>query len=110
MERAQLDPPPISWWVVLIAAFGLLVPNGLLIYWLVVEFTGLTAVLDNHLATAFILDALLTLVLLAYWFAQKPVGPVRWYWFVLLSLVGGPVFGLPAYWWLNRRQTRSSPT
>ena len=88
-----------------IALFGLLVPNGLLVYWLVVELDGVQAVLDNHLAVAFILDAFLAVGLLAYLFAIEPPGPVRWPWFVLLSLLGGLGFGIPFYLWLNRRRT-----
>jgi hypothetical protein len=34
-------------------------------------------------------------------FARKPIGNVRWYWFVVLSLIGGLGFSLPLYWWLN---------
>ena len=88
-----------------IALFGLLVPNGLFVYWLVVELDGVQAVLDNHLAVAFILDAFLAVGLLAYLFAIEPPGPVRWPWFVLLSLLGGLGFGIPFYLWLNRRRT-----
>lgn len=90
-----------------IALFGLLVPNGLFVYWLVVEFDTVQAVLDNHLAVAFILDAFLALGVLAYLFAIKPPGPIRWPWFVLLSLVGGLGFSIPFYLWLNRRRTET---
>ena len=86
------------------ALFGLLVPNGLFVYWLVVEFDTVRVVLDNHLAVAFMLDAFLALGLLAYLFSIKPLGSVRWPWFVLLSLLGGLGFGIPFYIWLNRRR------
>jgi hypothetical protein len=47
------------------------------------------------------------LVLLAVHFAYTPPGRIRWPWFVAFSLGGGLCFGLPFYWWLNMRQTRS---
>lgn len=90
--------------LLLVALFGLLVPNGLFVYWLVTEFHGLRPVLENKLALAFMLDAFLALALLAVYFARRPIGPVRWTWFVVLSLLGGLGFSLPFYWWLNTRR------
>ena len=88
--------------LILVALFGLIVPNGLFLYWLLVEFPGIEAVLQNRLAVAFMLEAFLLLVLLAVYFARRPIGPVRWGWFVVLSIIGGLGFGLPFYYWLNR--------
>ena len=89
--------------LLLIALFGLLVPNGLFLYWLFYEYDGLANVIQNKLAIAFILDAFLSLGLLAYYFANKPIGRIKWYWFVALSLLGGLGFSIPFYWWLNKR-------
>lgn len=94
-------------WLLLVALFGLVVPNGLFVTWLLTEFDGIDAMLSNRLALAFMLEAMLLLVLLAVHFARRPPGPVRWPWFVVLSLVGGLGFGLPLYYWLNTR-TRPS--
>ena len=87
-----------------LALFGLIVPNGIFIYWLLNEFQGVGEVLQNKLAVAFIMDAFLAMLLLAYYFARHPVGKVKWYWFIVLSLVGGLAFSLPFYWWLNERK------
>jgi hypothetical protein len=89
----------------LIALFGATVPNGLFIYWLFAEYTTIGAVLQNKLAVAFVLDAFLALLILTVIFAQRPIGPVRWPWFVALSLAGGLGFSLPFYYWLNRRDS-----
>ena len=89
--------------LLLIALFGFIVPNGILIYWLFTEFHGAREVLQNKLAMAFILDVFLAMLVLAYRFAVEPIGKVRWYWFVALSLVGGLAFSIPFYWWLNKR-------
>jgi hypothetical protein len=93
--------------LLLLALFGLVVPNGLFVYWLVKEYAGLGPVLHDKLAVSFILDALLALVMLAAYFAKRPIGRVGWPWFVLLSLLGGLGFSLPFYWWLNARAGRA---
>ena len=92
-------------WLLVVAAFGLVVPNGFFIYWLLFEYQGLVPMLQDRLALGFMLDVLLVLALLAVYFARRPLGPVRWGWFVVLSLLGGLGFGLPLYYWLNRHQS-----
>lgn len=89
--------------LLLIALFGLFVPNGIFVYWLLTEFHSLNDVIGNRLALGFMIEAFLLLGLLAYWFAKNPIGRVKWYWFIVLSLIGGIGFGLPFYWWLNKR-------
>jgi hypothetical protein len=96
--------------LLVVAVFGLLVPNNLFLYWWLHDFTGWGEVVHNRLAMAFMLDAFSALGLLAYYFAERPIGPFKWYWFVALSLLGGLGFSLPLYWWLNRRgASRSEP-
>lgn len=89
--------------LLMIALFGLMVPNGLFLYWLLYEYDGLANFAQNKLGIAFILDAFLAMGLLAYSFASKPIGKVKWYWFILLSILGGLGFSLPLYWYLNKR-------
>lgn len=86
-----------------IASFGLLVPNSLFIYWLLHEGSW-QELLANKLALAFMIDALLVLIAMSYYFAQRPIGPVKWTWFVALSFMGGLGFSVPVYWWLNQRR------
>src|SRR5262245_1546441 len=95
--------------LLVIAGFGLLVPNGFFVYWLFNEYQGLSAVLNDRPALGFILDAAMALVLLSYAFARTPIGRFRWPWFVGLSLLGGLGFSLPFYWWLNRRGVPAAP-
>ena len=89
--------------LILIALFGLLVPNGIFVYWLFTDFREISDFVTNRLALAFIIDAIMAMLLLAYWFRSNPIGKVRWYWFVVLSLLGGLGFSIPFYYWLNRR-------
>jgi hypothetical protein len=90
-------------WLLPVAALGLLVPNGLFVYWLARDYHGFAAILQDRLALAFILDAALALVVLSVFYARAPIGRVRWPWFVILSLVGGLGFSLPFYHWLGAR-------
>jgi hypothetical protein len=91
-------------WLLFVALLGFVVPNGFFIYWLLFEFHGVRPVLQDKLALGFMLDVLLVLVILSIYFARRPIGPVKWYWFIVLSLLGGLGFSLPLYSWLNRRQ------
>jgi len=93
-------------WLIGVALLGFFVPNGFFLYWLVFEFHGLGAVMHDKLALGFILDVALALVLLSVYFARRPIGPVTWHVFVLLSLLGGLGFSLPLYYWLNQRPAR----
>lgn len=89
-------------WLVAVALFGLFVPNGIFVYWLLTEFNGVGAVMENKLALAFIIEAFLVLGIMTVYFARNPIGRVKWYWFVVLSLIGGLGFGIPFYYWWNR--------
>ena len=91
-------------WLIGIALLGLVVPNGFFVYWLFFQFHGVGPVLQDNLALGFILDVVFALILLSSYFARRPIGPVKWYWFVLLSFLGGLGFSLPLYYWLNRRR------
>ena len=93
--------------LLIIALFGLIVPNGIFIYWLFAEFNSVAEVVSNKLAVAFIIDAFMAMFLLAYWFAVNPIGKIKWYWFVILSIIGGLGFSIPFYWWLNQKFDQS---
>ena len=94
-------------WLLVVALFGFVVPNGFFIYWLSFEFHGLGPVLQDRLALGFILDVFVALIILSVYFAWHPIGSVKWYWFVVLSLLGGLGFSLPLYYWLNVRHLSS---
>ncbi len=89
--------------LLVIALFDLIVPDGLFLSWLLYEYDGINSILQNKLALAFIIDTLVVIGLLAYYFAKQPIGKIQWYWFIVLSIVGGLGFSIPFYWWLNRR-------
>lgn len=89
--------------LILVALFGLLVPNGLFVYWSLTQFNGVSEVLNNTLAMAFIIEAFLVLGILSVYFARYPIGKLGWPWFVVFSLLGGLGFGIPFYYWWNKR-------
>jgi hypothetical protein len=88
-----------------IAAFGLFVPNGMFFYYLFVQFTSVSQVLNDLLALGFIIDAFMATGLLAWWFAQNPIGRYSWKTFIALSLAGGLGFSLPFFYYLNKRSS-----
>ena len=90
-------------WLILLAALGLSAPGGLFLYWLFHDASSFSAALSDRLALAFFIDLLLSTFFLAYLFARKPLGPVKWPWFVALSLLGTLAFSIPLFLWLNWR-------
>ena len=89
--------------LLLTSLFGLVVPNGLFIYWALTEFSSIADVVNNKLALAFIIEAFLMLGIMTVYFARNPIGKLGWPWFVVFSLIGGLGFGIPFYYWCNKR-------
>lgn len=92
------------WILLAIALFGLFVPNGMFLYASFHDANGCGGVTHNLLASSFMLDAFFAMGVLAYAFAVRPIGPIRWYWFILMPLFGGLAFSIPLYWWLNLKR------
>ena len=90
-------------WLIVFAVVGVLAPGGLFLYWLFNDYSSLSAVLSDRMAMAFFVDLLMSTFLLAYLFARKPLGPVKWPWFLGLSLLGTLAFSIPLFIWLNWR-------
>ena len=90
--------------LVFLALIGLLAPGGLFLYWMLNDYTSVAAALADKMALAFFLDLLMSTFLLAYLFARKPLGPVKWPWFIAFSLLGTLAFSIPLFVWLNWRR------
>lgn len=88
-----------------IAVFGLIIPNGMFLYYIIVELSSLSQVLNDLLALGFIIDAFMATGLLAWWFAEHPLGRYSWKTFIALSLLGGLGFSLPFFYYLNTRSS-----
>jgi hypothetical protein len=91
-------------WLLPVALIGLLAPGGLFLFWMVHDYSSVSAALSDRMAMAFFLDLLLSTFLLSYCFAHKPLGPVKWPWFLALSLLGTLAFSIPLFIWLNWRR------
>ena len=53
-------------WLLPLAALGLLAPGGLLVYWLLSDYTSLSAAVSDRLALAFFVDLLISTLVLAW--------------------------------------------
>jgi hypothetical protein len=95
-------------WLV-IAFLGFFFPNGIYIYWLATRFDTIGQAAHNELAAGFLVEMLIATILVAYRFHVSPLGKIRVHWFVLLSMIGGLGFGIPAFYWLNKQIPKKKP-
>ena len=90
-------------WLLVLAIAGNLLPGGLFLYGVFHDYSSLTAWFSNRVALAFLVDLIISTFLVAYLFARKPLGPVKWPWFVVLTFLGTLAFAIPLFLWLNWR-------
>ena len=83
------------------ALFGLLGPNGVFLYYAFFCWSDLLATLQHPVTLAFVVEAFLVMGLLAAYFAWKPLGRWGWKTFIVLSLIGGLGFAIPAFVAIN---------
>jgi hypothetical protein len=95
-------------WV--ISLLGLLGPNGVFVYCALFRWHDLPDALRNPVAAAFIFEAFVVMGLLAWMVRRFRIGVLPWSVFVVLSLVGGLAFSIPAFLlWRARRSAPSMP-
>ena len=92
-------------WLIVLAVIGNIIPGGIFLYGLFHDHSSISAALSDRMALAFFLDLVISTFFLAYLFARKPIGPVKWPSFVALSLLGTLAFAIPLFLWLNWRRT-----
>lgn len=90
-----------------LALFGLIVPNGIFLYYFFSSPEVMQAAMSNPISLVFISEAFLLMFLFA-WLLRKvgstqPSGFV----FILMSLVGSMVFSVPAALWLAGKKRGS---
>lgn len=89
--------------LVLISFFGLLVPNGVFIYFFITSPETASAAMSNPISLVFIVEAFFLTFLFAWLLrkagVKKPTGLV----FIIMSLVGSMVFSVPATLYLIAR-------
>jgi hypothetical protein len=87
--------------LLLVSLLSFVGTNGVFLYYLLFRTRELVAALLHPAALVFEIDVLTVLILLAVFFARKPLGPWTWRSFVGLSLLGGLGFSIPAFVLLN---------
>jgi len=100
-ERKFVLPPRARAGLIAIALFGLLGPNGVFIYYALFRSSDLLTSLQNPVTIAFVAEAFVVMALLAVFLAHRPLGKWGWKPFVVLSLLGGLGFSVPALVVLN---------
>ena len=83
-------------WLTVLAVAGAAGLNGVFVWAVLARPDALTSALTNPVAAAFIVEAFVLVGALAYLLARWRVSTVHWAWFVVLSLLGGIAFALPA--------------
>ena len=95
-----------------LALFGLVVPNGFFLYYSLIAPATLHAALTNPVALVFITEAFLLMFLFAWVIRSLGFRSPGWLAFVILSLLGSMVFSVPAFLYLasrNARKTAQAP-
>ena len=87
--------------LIAVALLGLLGPNGVFVYYALARWDALLGAMQHPVTLAFVIDALAAMALLAVGIARWPLGRWGWKAFVLLSLVGGLAFSIPAFVVMN---------
>jgi hypothetical protein len=87
-----------------VATLSFIGTNGVFLYYLVFRTRELFRVLVHPAALVFVIDVFTVMVLLAVYFAGRPLGRHRWPTFVVLSLLGGLGFSIPAFVLMNSRR------
>jgi hypothetical protein len=94
-----------------IALIGLLGPNAVFIYCALFRWHDLPGALRNPVAAAFIFEAFVVMGLLAWLVRRFRIGALSWVGFVVLSLLGGLAFSIPAFLlWRRRKEPIDVPS
>lgn len=83
------------YWLLAVAVLGFLVVNGAFVYALLFRPEAMREAMRNPLSAAFMAEALLLVVLLAYLFRKWGVSRISSGWFIVLSLLGSLAFAIP---------------
>lgn len=91
-----------------LATFGLLVPNGLFVYHVLVEPRAAFAALGNPVTLVLAGEALILMCLFAWLIRRSSLRSPGWLGFVVMSLLGSMAFSVPAFLFLASRTARRS--
>ena len=86
-----------------LAAFGLLIPNGIFIYFMLMDQQVAKSALTNPISLVFITEAFLLMFLFAWLIRKVSSRRPSGFAFILMSLLGSMVFSVPAALYLMSR-------
>ena len=89
-----------------LAILGFLVPNGIFVYFLLFDFSVVSAAHSNPVSAAFIGEAIFLMLLFAWFFSRQERSPQSWWLFLILTLIGSLAFSVPFYLFLYSRSER----
>ncbi|HEX6729734.1 MAG TPA: hypothetical protein VF074_06975 [Pyrinomonadaceae bacterium] len=95
--------------LIALAIFGLMVPNGLFLYYSLFAPAVLRAAFANPIAFVFMLESFLLMFLFAWLIHHRGYRSPGWLAFIVMSLVGSMAFSVPAFLYLSSRKARSAP-
>jgi len=91
-----------------LAVFGLLVPNGVFLYFAFARPDIFQAAMSNPITLVYMLEAFLLVAFFAWLIYRSGNKSPGWIAFVLMSLVGSLAFSVPAYlYWSSRNEGKS---
>ncbi|MDX2227434.1 MAG: hypothetical protein SFY92_10145 [Verrucomicrobiae bacterium] len=94
--------------LLILAIFGLIVPNGFFLYYSLIAPAALHAALGNPVALVFITEAFLLMFLFAWLIHRLGFRSPGWLAFIIMSLLGSMVFSVPAFLFLASRNARKT--
>jgi hypothetical protein len=99
-------PPVQSRCLLALTIFGLIVPNGLFIYYTMFEWSTVMAAMTNPIAMVFIAEAFTIMFLIAWLIHHFGLKSPGWSAFIVLSLLGSMMFSMPLclYLWSRRHK------
>ena len=94
--------------LLLMAIFGLVVPNGAFVYLSITRWDLVVAAMTNPIALVFIVEAFALMFFFAWLIHRQGLKAPGGLAFIIMSLVGSMMFGVPACLWLWSRKSRQS--
>lgn len=94
--------------LLVLAVFGLIVPNGFFLYYSLVSPSALLAALSNPVALVFITEAFLIMFVFAWVIRHVGFRSPGWLAFIVLSILGSMAFSVPAFLYLASRNVRKT--
>ena len=92
-----------------LAVFGLLIPNGVFIYYFLTDASVTRAALTNPISLVFITEAFFLMFLFAWLLKRLGLTRPGALAFVIMSLLGSMVFSVPATLWLRGKNQHDNP-